>query len=162
MLAEKIIPFRLKEKTNLSEIYKIDVSGNNLVEIPYFLSPVHAGIPSISEDYVEKNFSIDSSLVRNPEETFAIKVSGNSMYPVILEGDILIVDRTLKYTAQNKIVVALVDGGHTVKFLKIVNNELCLVARNKKYKNIRMKDCDQFEIEGVVIFKISDMFGMKF
>lgn len=67
----------------------------------------------------------------------------------IYDGDILIVDRSLK--AQMKdIVVAVVDNEFTVKRLYKQGQRYLLVAENTQYLPIIVEDLSSFEIWGVV------------
>lgn len=162
MIQEKIVTFGKRDKFNIGQFYQCDNNIKNMVEIPYLLSSVRAGIPTSSEEYVEKKISFSKHLVKNPEETFAVSVMGNSMEPKISEGDLIIVDRTLKYNALDRIVVAWLDGGYSVKILKIIKNEFHLVSLNKEYAPIRAMKYSDFSIIGVVTYILSDTSDLRF
>ena len=161
MLQDKIIVFGKREKYNTGEFYYCD-NNSNLVEIPYLLSSVRAGIPTSSEEYVEKTISFDKSFIRNPKDTFIVNVVGNSMETEISEGDLIIVDKTLRYDALNRIVVAWINGGYTVKILKIIKNEFYLVSMNKEYAPIRAMKYSDFRVDGVVIHIIKDNIDKRY
>ena len=44
-----------------------------------FLSFVHASFPSPADDYKERPLDLDELVIRHPEATFYVKVSGESM-----------------------------------------------------------------------------------
>ena len=98
------------------------------------LGCVAAGKPIFSPE----NFNGElpcSKLVRKPDNTFALKVIGDSMIEAgILDGDFVLVQK--QKTAQNRdIVVAMIDDEVTVKrFFK--DNDKCirLVPENKTMK----------------------------
>jgi repressor LexA len=60
---------------------------------------------------------VENYLVTNPEHTVLLSVSGDSMIEAgLYEGDMLVVD-TQKKEQLGDIVIALVDGEYTVKYL---------------------------------------------
>ncbi len=81
------------------------------------LGYVEAGFPSPAEEELMDTLSLDRFLVDNPESTFMLKVSGDSMIEAgILPGDYVIVDRA-KTPNEHDIVIAQVDGKWTMKYL---------------------------------------------
>ncbi len=98
----------------------------------------------------EDKLDLNSHFIKNPSDTFLIRVQGDSMIKAgITPGNILIVDRRIK-PRDNKIVVAAVNDGLVVKRLKITPEEVLLVSENDKYMPIKVKRTDKFEIWGVV------------
>ena len=92
--------------------------------LPIILQKVSAGFPSPATDYIEEQIDLNKELIKKPSSTFLIRVQGNSMIDhKITEGDVLIVDRSLKLKT-NSIAVLNFEGELVVK--KIV----------KKKKNI--------------------------
>lgn len=58
------------------------------------LGTVEAGFPSPAEEELVDTLSLDNLLIQNPEATFLLKVSGDSMSGAgILPGDMVIVDK---------------------------------------------------------------------
>lgn len=112
------------------------------------LGLVEAGFPSPAEEELRDTLSLDEFLVTNPDASFLLKVSGDSMTGAgILPGDLVIVDRG--QTAKNgDIVIAEVDGEWTMKFLKKSGDTSYLVPANPKYKPIRPQH--ELRIAGVV------------
>ena len=112
------------------------------------LGLVEAGFPSPAEEEMRDTLSLDEFLVGNPDASFLLKVSGDSMTGAgILPGDLVIVDRG--QTAKNgDIVIAEVDGEWTMKFLKKSGEAVYLVPANPKYKPIRPQR--ELRITGVV------------
>ncbi len=104
---------------------------------------------ALKNDYNTKA-DINSTLIKNPESTFLIKVTGNSMIDAgINSGDILVVDRSLKPTNRNIIVAALNDK-LLVKRYVLTDNEIELMSENTDFANIKVKTNDKFEVWGVV------------
>ncbi len=100
-----------------------------------FLSNTSCGFPSPAQDYVEDRLDINQLVIKHPNATYFIRVSGDSMIDAgIGDGDLLVVDRAL--TAQHgDIVVAAVDGEFTVKELR-TRPFLQLVPHNTRYSPI--------------------------
>jgi DNA polymerase V len=87
------------------------------VSIPLYGTKVRAGFPSPADDYVEDRLDLNELLVKNEPATFFLKVEGCSMTGAgIFEGDIIVVDRSLE-PSHRDIVLAIIDGRHTIKRL---------------------------------------------
>jgi DNA polymerase V len=115
---------------------------------------ISAGFPSPADDFKETRISLDRELVKNKEATFYARVSGDSMIGAGLDdGDLLVIDRSLN-PENGKIAVCLVDGEFTVKRIKKEKNKLYLMAENKKYKPIELKEENELIIWGVVEYVI--------
>ena len=117
---------------------------------------VEAGFPSPAENYIEKELNLHDYLVRNPEATFLVRATGESMIDVgILPGDILVVDRSLD-VSNNSIVIASVNGDLTVKKFIKKNESKCsyLKSENSKQQLIRLDKESDIEIWGIVIYSI--------
>lgn len=100
------------------------------------LGLVEAGIPMPAEEMVFDTTSLDEWLVRDREDTFILRVKGDSMIEAgIFEGDFVLVERTDKWKVGD-IVVADVDGSWTLKYLRENAEGYYLEPGNKKYKNI--------------------------
>ena len=79
--------------------------------------PGFPGFPSPADDFIERPLDLNEQLVSNPIATFFVRASGNSMDGAgIHDGDLLVVDRSVT-PAHGKVVIAVVDGGLTVKRL---------------------------------------------
>ena len=124
-----------------------------LLFIPLGAAKVSAGFPSPAADYEDKRLDINDYLVRNPVSTFFFPVQGDSMQGAeIFDGDILVVDRSIK-AAHGQIVVAFVDGERLVKRLYNRQGRVALVAENPAYPPLEI--CGEMELVvwGVVIGK---------
>ncbi len=112
------------------------------------LGTVQAGFPSSTEEESNDTMSIDEFLINNPQATYMLKVSGDSMINAgIMEGDLVIVDRS-KTPKSGDIVVAEVDGEWTMKYLIKRANALLLRAANTAYPDIHPRQ--EMKIGGVV------------
>lgn len=118
------------------------------IKIPV-LGSIPAGGPVTSEEYVEDWVSFPERQIKHPADSFILRVRGDSMIDAgIFEGDHVVA--TAKLHPKNEdIVIALIDGGSTVKRFKKDKTGVYLKAENPKYKNIY--PAEQLEIQGVVI-----------
>jgi SOS regulatory protein LexA len=112
------------------------IPDKTLDEVP-FLGLVEAGFPSsVDEDTSSDTMSIDDYLIDHKEATYILEVKGESMIDAgICEGDLVIVDRK-QLPKEGDIVIAEVDGGWTMKYLRRKNGQVYLEPANKNFKNI--------------------------
>ncbi|MBW2651058.1 MAG: translesion error-prone DNA polymerase V autoproteolytic subunit [Deltaproteobacteria bacterium] len=112
--------------------------------------PVSAGFPSPAEDYIEGKLDLNKYLVKHPAATFFVKVTGNSMIDAgIHDGDILIVDRSIK-PANKKVVIAVVNGELAVRRIRVTKDKVFLMPENRDYKPLQIEEEMGFEVWGVV------------
>ncbi|MCB2156504.1 transcriptional repressor LexA [bacterium] len=113
---------------------------------------VAAGEPLDVEEDLTERLSVPSDLVRNAEQTFVLRVRGDSMIDEgICEGDFIICER--RSEARNgQVVVALVGGHETTvkKFYRESPSEVRLQPANPYMAPIYVKAAD-VAIQGVVI-----------
>ena len=129
-------------------IYQPDQSTQ--CERPLFMVPVSAGFPSPAEDYIEGNLDLNKYLIKHPAATFFVKVTGSSMIDAgIHDGDILIVDRSIK-PVNKKVVIAVVNGELTVRRIRVTKDRVVLISENKDYKPLQVNEEMGFEVWGVV------------
>ena len=106
--------------------------------------------PSPAEDFTVKRIDLTQELVTHPQATFLLRVSGDSMRDAgIFDGDMLVVDKALK-PRHGQVVVAVVDGEFTVKYLHQRTGRTWLRAANPTFPDIRPKDGQTIEVWGVV------------
>ncbi len=105
-------------------------------EVP-LLGIVEAGIPTTAEEDVLDTFNLDEYFIRDVGKTFILEVKGDSMIEEgIKEGDLVVAERT-QNPKEGDIVIAQVDGGWTMKYLRMKNGKPShLEPANKKYKPI--------------------------
>jgi len=123
------------------------------LKAPLYLMAIKAGFPSPADDYVEKTLDLHEHLIRHPAATFFVRVSGDSMAPLITHGDILVVDRALT-PHSGSIVIAAVNGELTVKRLMEQHGSSMLVADNDAYQPIALTPEVDCTLWGVVVHVI--------
>ena len=142
----------LKTDSSIKEIYRFD--PRKKVLRPLIGMKIPAGFPSPAQDYIEDTLDLNEYLVPRPASTYFVRVDGNSMINAgIYPDDILIVDRSLE-PANNRVVIAYVDGELTVKRLKISRGKYNLVPDNKDYPPIHIEDWMDMTIWGVATYVI--------
>lgn len=133
-------------------------NDQNIKEVPF----IHAGFPSPAQDYHGGGIDLNKELVHHPEATFFGRVAGDSMVDAdVDEGDILVIDKSLE-AREGDMAVCFVDGEFALKFISFTNPEtgvketegLWLLPANKNYKPIRVNDCNDFTIWGLVTYII--------
>ena len=123
---------------------------------PLMFSATPAGFPSPAEDHIDRDLDLNEHLVRRPAATFFVRVSGRSMVGAgINDGALLIVDRA-EEARDGRIVVAVVEGAHTVKRLRKEAGRCWLEAANPAYPDIQLLD-DDAHIWGVVTFVVNPL-----
>jgi SOS regulatory protein LexA len=109
---------------------------NNLFQEVKLLGLVEAGIPSVADEESLDTLNLDSYLIKNRMASYLLEVKGDSMIEEgIHEGDLVIVERR-QDAKDGDIVIAEVDGGFTMKFLRKKNGKIFLEPANKNYKPI--------------------------
>ena len=109
------------------------------------------GFGAAADDYMERGIDLNEQLILNKPATFFFRMNGDAMIDDgIFNGDILIVDRSLK-PVNGKIIVAIVDGELLVRRLQKNINSVELVAANKKMSSIQLSNFDdRSNVWGVV------------
>lgn len=94
--------------------------------------------------FIESDWEADNSI--------AVKIKGDSMYPKIEDGDVVIICKDMDYE-DGKIVVARIDDDEAVvKRLRLYQNQLVLESINPEYQDriFEKEDMNRVHIEGVV------------
>jgi DNA polymerase V len=135
--------------SNLDFSYPLPIASTKLV-LPLAGDKVCAGFPSPAEDFAVKRIDLSEILIKHPQATFMLRVSGESMKDAgIFDGDMLVVDKAIK-PRHGHIVVAVVDGEFTVKYLYQRAGRVMLRTANVTYPDIIPIDGQTIEIWGVV------------
>jgi DNA polymerase V len=125
--------------------------------LPLAGAAVAAGFPSPADDYIESRIDLNDVLIRHPSSTFFLRVNGDSMRDAgILNGDLLVVDRAVEPRA-GRVVVAVLDGGFTLKYLNRHQGRWRLEAAHPDYPPLELGDCDDARIWGVAIHAIHSL-----
>lgn len=93
------------------------------------------------------------------EHSIAVKIKGDSMYPKIEDGDVVIICKDMDYD-DGKIVVARIDDDEAVvKRLRLYPSKLILESINPEYQDrvFEREEMNRVHIEGVVRKIIKDV-----
>jgi len=118
------------------------------VPLPLFGDRIPAGFPSPAQDYVEAKLDLNELCIKHPAASYFVRVDGDSMAPLLLPNDILVVDRSLT-PSHGDIVIASINAELTVKTLE-VRPRPRLVPQNPRYAPITPRDGEELEVFGVV------------
>ena len=120
--------------------YRVPIIGSIRAGYPIESFPDHQG-------YVNSNF-------RNNGDLFALKVVGDSMMPLVMDGDIIICNRNTA-NANGKICAVTIDGESTLKRMKADSTGVTLVPTNPLYPEMRYssKKAEElgFRVDGVLV-----------
>jgi repressor LexA len=112
------------------------------------LGSVQAGFPSPAEEELLDTISLDEFLVRRPEATYLLTVSGDSMRDAgIHPGDMVLVEKGGR-PKPNDIVIAQVDDDWTLKYYGKDSEGVYLDPANSIFKRIRPRQ--SLTIGGIV------------
>ena len=113
------------------------------------------GFNAAADDYAERGVDLNEQLIRNKPATFFLRVTGDAMIDAgICNGDVLIVDRSIK-AVSGKVVVAILNGEMLVRRLEKTFNKTRLVPETNRLSAIEIDpSCAEFAIWGVVTYVI--------
>lgn len=103
-------------------------------EVP-LLGLVEAGFPTDTEQVLD-SMSIDNYLIRHRDVTYLLRVKGDSMIDAgIRDGDLVIAEKKSQ-AKEGDIVIAEVDGGWTMKYLRRKDGKFYLEPANRDFDDI--------------------------
>ena len=123
---------------------------------------VHAGFPSPAQDYMSGGIDLNKELVRHPDATFYVRVSGDSMLQAgISDGDVLVVDRSLE-PRDGAIAICFLEGEFLVRRLVTTSSSgegktVVLEPANPAYKPIKITPGTDFSVWGIVTYIIKSV-----
>ena len=123
--------------------------------IPFYLHKAGAGFPSPATDYIEEDVDLNIHLIKNVPATFIIRVQGKSMTDVgIYDGDLLVIDRSLKPKNFSTVVANVHDELVVKNFIKSKNQNFLSSGSNKIEDKIIINEDSNVFIWGVVTYVI--------
>ena len=127
---------------------KLELLQSNDDRMFLLLGAISCGVPAENAGEITP-IKLLEFLTGNTRGVFALAVHGDSMFPEIGSGDVVIVDSNRQARFGEKIV-ASVCGEYTLKSFKHSSRGLRLVASNGKFAERKITRNDNFEIVGVV------------
>lgn len=140
----------------MNEIVFITPDLSTELPLLYADGGIRAGFPSPAQDYVDGILDLNKELIQHPAATFYARVVGDSMYPGIKDGDLLVVDRSLD-AFDDCIAVCCLNSEFTIKRIDLSNKDkgvIRLVPDNPKYEPIIVTEDEEFILWGVVRYVI--------
>ncbi len=132
-------------------------TGAALISFPV-IAAVKAGYDGQArEEYTGSLESIPAEDLhgRSPEDFMVLRVNGNSMYPLLLDGDRILVERTTSVDSGSLAVVLYNGEEATVKRVRYVYGEdwLELIPQNPEYQTKRIEgpDLEECRVLGRVL-----------
>ena len=160
------IKIKIKEVFNIDFDSDVDNEGNiintkkkssNIISIPFYPVKAAAGEGVNVPEYAEKDVIhfdkrwLQAVVGHNPEHLSLIIAEGDSMLPDIQDGDLLMVDDSIREVIPNKTFVIKQDDKYRVKKLKTeLNGDIQIISNNPNYKTETMDR--ETEIIGQVIW----------
>ena len=119
--------------------------------IPFYLHKAGAGFPSPATDYIEEDVDLNVHLIKNVPATFIIRVQGKSMTDVgIYDGDLLVIDRSLKPKNFSTVVANVHDELVVKSFVKSKDGQFLTSGSKNIQDKIIIGDEMEVFIWGVV------------
>ena len=138
----------IREDTGLSDL-AATLRNEVFNKIPV-VGRVAAGSPILAMENIEGSVIIDPAFIKNAEDAFALRVSGDSMINAgIFENDLVIVSPNEK-GINGDVIVAMLDDEVTVKTLEKKENKIRLIPENDNYNPIEINKTNEFSIVGKV------------
>ena len=115
------------------------------------------GFWAIAGDHLDRGIDLNEQLIRNKPATYFFKMKGDAMQQAgIFDGDMLIVDRSLKLV-NGKVIVAILNGELLVRRYHQNFSSAFLIPDNDRYKPINLAEFSDFKVWGVVVYSIHSL-----
>lgn len=118
------------------------------VSVPYYESIPAGGWSDVAPERGE-----DKQVLRHLVDNghlVVVRVIGMSMYPRIMDGDLVLVDTTRTRPRSGEVIVGLYQGQTTLKRFRVLNRQAVLMADNPDYPPLELTDPDDLVVLGVV------------
>jgi DNA polymerase V len=127
--------------------------------LPFYLHKAGAGFPSPATDYIEEDIDLNTYLIKNTPATFVIRVQGKSMSNVgIYDGDLLIVDKSLKPKNFSTVIANVHDELVVKSFIKEKNLHFLSSEPKNSSDKIIIDENSEIFIWGVVTYVIHSVY----
>lgn len=140
---------RIPESMQQSIMHYIEHKGFNL---PVYAMKVPMGLMKASIDYIDRYLNLND-LIKHPDGTFFHPVEGDSMEPTVFAGDLAMIDTKIE-AQHGDVVLAVIDGGVTLKRYVKMRSRVWLEADNKKYDPIILNPDVENLVCGVMLLSI--------
>lgn len=112
---------------------RFDKLGDPVTEIP-LLGTVKAGYGYMAQENWEGMIEVDKNIIKDGSDYFALKIKGDSMSPVLIENDIVIIKKQEDFE-NGDLVVAIINGDEaTIKKGRKSDTSILLQPLNTAYE----------------------------
>lgn len=152
--------YLLAQALNVSEVWlmgydvpmeSIPIKNIEKIKIPV-LGTVKAGYDYLAQENIIGYESIDN--VSDPENYYALQVTGNSMEPLFSDGDIAIVHKQDNFDSGNTCIILVNGEEATVKKVVRMDDGIDLIAMNPYYPVRHFSKNEMNEIPVKIIGKV--------
>lgn len=152
--------YLLAQALNVSEVWlmgydvpmeSIPIKNIEKIKIPV-LGTVKAGYDYLAQENIIGYESIDN--VSDPENYYALQVTGNSMEPLFSDGDIAIVHKQDNFDSGNTCIILVNGEEATVKKVVRMDDGIDLIAMNPYYPVRHFNKNEMNEIPVKIIGKV--------
>lgn len=152
--------YLLAQALNVSEVWlmgydvpmeSIPIKNIEKIKIPV-LGTVKAGYDYLAQENIVGYESIDN--VSDPENYYALQVTGNSMEPLFSDGDIAIVHKQDNFDSGNTCIILVNGEEATVKKVIRMDDGIDLIAMNPYYPVRHFTKNEMNEIPVKIIGKV--------
>lgn len=152
--------YLLAQALNVSEVWlmgydvpmeSIPIKNIEKIKIPV-LGTVKAGYDYLAQENIVGYESIDN--VSDPENYYALQVTGNSMEPLFSDGDIAIVHKQDNFDSGNTCIILVNGEEATVKKVVRMDDGIDLIAMNPYYPDRHFTKNEMNEIPVKIIGKV--------
>ena len=134
-LAKKLIQAGVLEKDSKGKLIPRDL----MPDLP-LLGSIKAGTPASTEEQLLDTMSLENYLVNDPEKSYLLKVSGDSMIEAgINHGDLVVIEKD-KEPKEGDVIVAYIDNEFTLKYFQRKDGKVYLMPANRNYSPIYPKE----------------------
>jgi len=123
--------------------------------VPQVNGKISAGTGSVPDNVIEMRVAFRKEWIArkgSAKDMVLIKVSGDSMDPTLLSGDLVLIDRGRKYfEPQGGIYAIALDDTIMIKRVQLIGDRVKIISDNKMYEPFEVR-ADQIKINGKVIW----------
>ncbi|MDR0483783.1 MAG: XRE family transcriptional regulator [Alphaproteobacteria bacterium] len=140
---------------------------SNMAKIPFYYSEVSAGhgLSSLDEtpDYLnfDSNWLKNEFLIENFDDMFSLKVKGDSMEPLIQEGDIVFAKKFDNASTYQGIYIVCYNSDYLIKKIQFKDKNLVkLISQNPEYDPIEI-DLSNENTSFTIVAKVIGRINLK-
>ena len=133
-----IVSNQHKRDFSVDQIELLGYSPATECKIPLFTMSVCAGIPFAVDDDIDKEVDLNEFLIDHPASTFFARIKSNEKGGVFREGDILIIDSSIR-PRDCDFVLTDNNGEYSLKMYRLQDNVEFFQTRDDKLIPTKIK-----------------------